>query len=151
MNRLQKLFKRINLLFFLMFMLTGIFFQVQSAIPEKNQPSGLTVDFLAHTGQVFRYGYPLNTPLYQAFGRKENFQFAEIARKQPFFGWVVNSDQNNTILTIPANTTADVNLPFWSKSQRVIQNGNTVNYRQEGNFAVIEGVGSGSSVFEVAK
>jgi len=151
MNHLQKLFQRVDLLFLLIFMLSGISFQVQSAIPEKYQPSGLTVDFLAHTGQVFRNGYPVNTPLYQAVGRKENFQFAEISRKQPFFGWVVNSDQNNTFQTIPANTTANVYLPFWSKSQRVTQNGNTVKYRQEGNFAVVEGVGSGSSVFEVAK
>jgi hypothetical protein len=72
-------------------------FQAQSAIPERNQPSGLTVDFLSHAGQVFRNGYPVNTPLHQAVGRKENFQFAEIARKQPFFGWIVNSDQNNTV------------------------------------------------------
>ncbi|MBV5312602.1 MAG: hypothetical protein JZU47_04855 [Prolixibacteraceae bacterium] len=99
MNRLQKLFQRVNLLLFLIFMLSGISFQVQSAIPEKNQPSGLTVDFLTHSGQVFRNGYPVNTPLYLAAGRKENFQFAEISRKQPFFGWVVNSDQNNTIQT----------------------------------------------------
>ena len=74
-------------------------FYTQSAIPEKNQPSGLTVDFLSHTGQVFRNGYPVNTPLYQAIGRNENFQFAEIARKQPFFGWIINSGQNNTIQT----------------------------------------------------
>ncbi|MBW8326163.1 MAG: family 78 glycoside hydrolase catalytic domain [Prolixibacteraceae bacterium] len=99
MNHLQNFFQRINLLFFLIFVLTGISFPLQSAISKKNQPSGLTVDFLAHAGQVFRNGYPVNTPLYQAVGRKENFQFAEIARKQPFFGWVVNSNQNNTIQT----------------------------------------------------
>jgi hypothetical protein len=87
-----------NFLFLISF-LCALTFQVQSAIPEKNQPSGLTVDFLAHAGQVFRNGYPVNTPLYQAVGRKENFQFAEISRKQPFFGWVVNSDQNNTVQT----------------------------------------------------
>jgi hypothetical protein len=54
-------------------------------------------------------------------------------------------------LTIPANTTADVYLPFWSKSQKVTMNGNAVKYSLEGNFAVIENVGSGSSVFEVVK
>lgn len=54
-------------------------------------------------------------------------------------------------LTIPANTTADVYLPFWSKSQKVSMNGNAVKYRTEGNFAVVEGVGSGSSLFEVLK
>jgi hypothetical protein len=54
-------------------------------------------------------------------------------------------------LTIPANTTADVYLPFWTKSQKLMMNGNAVKYRQEGTFAVVEGVGSGNSVFEVAK
>jgi hypothetical protein len=54
-------------------------------------------------------------------------------------------------LTIPANTIADVYLPFWSKTQKVTMNGSAVKYRQEGNFVVIENVGSGSSVFEVAK
>jgi hypothetical protein len=54
-------------------------------------------------------------------------------------------------LTIPANTTANIYLPFWSKSQKVTMNGNSVSYRQEGNFAVIENVGSGSTAFEVTK
>lgn len=54
-------------------------------------------------------------------------------------------------LTIPANTTADVYLPFWSKTQRVTINGNEVKYRQEGNFAVIEGVGSGNTSFETTR
>jgi hypothetical protein len=54
-------------------------------------------------------------------------------------------------LIIPANTTADVYLPFWSKSQKVMMNGNAVKYRQEGNFAVIEGVGSGENVFNISQ
>ena len=99
MNQLLKFYQRINLQFFLIFLFAGTCFTAQSAIPERNQPSGLTVDFLSHAGQVFRNGYPVNTPLYQAVGRNENFQFAEIARKQPFFGWIVNSDQNNTVQT----------------------------------------------------
>jgi len=97
MNQLLKFHQRIHLSFFLIFLLAGMCFQAQSAVPERNQPSGLTVDFLSHAGQVFRNGYPVNTPLYQAVNRKENFQFAEIGRKQPFFGWIVNSDQNNTV------------------------------------------------------
>ena len=97
MNQLSKIIHVNFSLFFLIFLLAGTCLSAQSAIPERNQPSGLTVDFLSHAGQVFRNGYPVNTALYQAVGRKENFQFAEIARKQPFFGWIVNSDQNNTI------------------------------------------------------
>ena len=54
-------------------------------------------------------------------------------------------------ITVPANTTADVYLPFWSKSQKVKMNGDVVKYRQDGNFAAVEGVGSGNSIFEVLK
>lgn len=66
---------------------------------SENRPTGLSINFLTHADQVFRNGYPVNTPLYQAINQKENFQFAEIAQKNPFFGWIVNSDQNNTIQT----------------------------------------------------
>lgn len=83
----------------ILFLFAGMCFQVQSAIPEKNQPSGLSVNFLAHAGQVFKNGYPVNTPLHQAVGQKENFQYTEIAQKSPFFGWIVNSGQNNTVQT----------------------------------------------------
>jgi alpha-L-rhamnosidase len=83
----------------LIFLLSGLYFQAVSASNKNIRPTGLTVNFLAHAGQVFLNGYPVNIPLYKAVGRKENFQFAEIAQKQPFFGWIVNSDQNNTVQT----------------------------------------------------
>lgn len=54
-------------------------------------------------------------------------------------------------LTIPANTTADVYLPFWSKTQKVKMNGHQVKFRQEGSFVLVEGVGSGNSTFEVTR
>ena len=54
-------------------------------------------------------------------------------------------------ISIPANTTADVYLPYWSKSQKVTQNGSVISFRQEGNFAVIDGVGSGNNRYEVNK
>ena len=97
MNRLSKIFQIISYRIFLIFLLSGMYSPVKSAVPEKNQPSGLTINFLAHADQVLRNGYPVNTQLYQAVGQKENFQFAEIAQKKPFFGWIVNSDQNNTV------------------------------------------------------
>jgi hypothetical protein len=96
MDQMLKFCKRINLQFFLIFFLAGRCFTANGLIPENNQPSGLTVDFLSHAGQVYRNGYPVNTPLHQAVTREENYQFAEIYRKKPFFGWVVNSGQNNT-------------------------------------------------------
>jgi hypothetical protein len=52
-------------------------------------------------------------------------------------------------LTIPANTTAEVYLPFWSKAQKITMNGASVKYRQEGSFAVVENVGSGNNTFDV--
>jgi hypothetical protein len=54
-------------------------------------------------------------------------------------------------VTTPANTTADVYLPFWSKSQKVTKDGTPVKYRQDGGYCVVEGVGSGETVFEVTK
>jgi alpha-L-rhamnosidase len=54
-------------------------------------------------------------------------------------------------VTIPANTTAEVYLPFYDKNQQVRQNGQPVDYRQSGNYAVVGGVGSGRSSFEVVK
>ncbi len=97
MNHLSKNYQTINLWFLLIFIFSGICFSAQSDIPEKNQPSALSVNFLTHAGQVFLNGYPANTPLHQAMGRRENFQFTEIAQSQPFLGWVVNSNQNNTM------------------------------------------------------
>lgn len=64
-----------------------------------NEPTGLTVNFLAHADQVYQNGYPVNVPLEQAVVRNEKFQFTEIAQKKPFFGWIVNSDRNNTMQT----------------------------------------------------
>jgi alpha-L-rhamnosidase len=52
-------------------------------------------------------------------------------------------------VSIPANTTAEVYLPFWSANQKVTANGNPVIYAVEGDFAVIRNVGSGDMYFEV--
>jgi len=99
MNLLLKIYRKITMRILIILLISGIYFQTQAAIPEKNQPSGLSINFLTHAGQVFLNGYPTNTSLDQAVGRIENFQFAEIAQKQPFFGWIVNSDLNNTVQT----------------------------------------------------
>lgn len=74
-------------------------FSAGAAVTEANRPTGLTVNLLAHADRVFLNGYPVNTPLYQAVSFRENFQFAEIAQKQPFFGWIVNAEKNNTLQT----------------------------------------------------
>jgi len=52
-------------------------------------------------------------------------------------------------VTIPANSSADVYLPFFSKKQKIEQDNQPVSYRRKGDFSVIEDVGSGTWVFTV--
>jgi len=66
---------------------------------QKIAPSRLSINFLSQADRVFSDGYPTNTPLYKAVDRKESFQFTEIAQNRPFFGWVVNSEDPNTLQT----------------------------------------------------
>lgn len=80
-----------------LFFLTLVLFAIQ--VKSNNTPSGLTVNFLDHTSQVYQNGYPVNVPMEQAILQADKFQFAEIAQKQPFFGWIVNSEKNNTMQT----------------------------------------------------
>lgn len=54
-------------------------------------------------------------------------------------------------LSIPANTSANVYLPFLAKTQKVTMNGHEVKFRQDGNFVMVEGVGSGKNSFEVTR
>ena len=56
----------------------------------------------------------------------------------------------NLKVTIPANSTADVYLPFRSKSQKVTMNGEDVAYAVEGNYAVIKNVGSGNHILAIS-
>jgi len=99
MERLSKFLRKISLVILPLLLSFGLNFQAQCSVLAKDQPTGLTINFLAHAGQVFLNGYTVNTSLYQSAGQKENFQFPDIAQKNPFFGWVVNSDQKNTVQT----------------------------------------------------
>ena len=54
-------------------------------------------------------------------------------------------------VTTPANMTADVYLPNWSKNQQVTMDGEKAHFIQEGKFIIVENVGSGKHVFEVAR
>lgn len=54
-------------------------------------------------------------------------------------------------ISIPANTTADVYLPFYSESQSIRINEQPVKQRREGNFSVIESIGSGKWNFTVER
>ncbi|MFY9153190.1 MAG: alpha-L-rhamnosidase C-terminal domain-containing protein [Prolixibacteraceae bacterium] len=99
MNQTIQITQKFKIRVILLFLISGFCFQAQSAVPEKNKPTGLSINLLTRAGQVFLNGYPTNTSLDQAIGRRENFQLTEIAQKHPFFGWVVNSDENNTVQT----------------------------------------------------
>lgn len=52
---------------------------------------------------------------------------------------------------IPANTTADVYLPYFSKQQRVQINYQPTRYQRKENFTVIENIGSGKWAFTVVR
>ncbi|WP_294083347.1 family 78 glycoside hydrolase catalytic domain [Proteiniphilum sp. UBA5384] len=52
---------------------------------------------------------------------------------------------------IPANTTAEIQLPFLSKQMTVLMDDRPVPYRQENGFSVIETVGSGRYTFTVKR
>jgi hypothetical protein len=84
---------------FLLILCGVVSISVFSETLQNNTPSGLTVNFLAHTSQVYQNGYPVNVPMEQAILQADKFQFTEIAQKQPFFGWIVNSEKNNTMQT----------------------------------------------------
>jgi hypothetical protein len=137
MNQIQKYCHWMNSKFFLIVMLSIWNLQAQSVTPHKNPPSQLTVDFLSHANQVFKNGYLVSLPLDQAVGRNENFQYAEIARKKPFFGWVVNSNQSNTLQTafqiLVASTAENIqnNLgDYWDSGK--IESDQSVNVIYEG-------------------
>lgn len=52
---------------------------------------------------------------------------------------------------IPANTTAEIHLPFFSKRQTILMDSHPVQYQQEGNYSVIKTVGSGRYTFTVKR
>lgn len=54
-------------------------------------------------------------------------------------------------LNIPANATAEVWLPFLTSKQKVILDGTDIPYRKNGNYVVIDGIGSGEKQIEVLK
>jgi alpha-L-rhamnosidase len=87
---------RKTFIFFFLYCIGMVWFHTAYA-EDYSKPAGLTVNFLSYADQVFLNGYPVDIPLNEAVTRRENFQFTEIGQKLPFFGWVVNSDKNNTL------------------------------------------------------
>lgn len=52
-------------------------------------------------------------------------------------------------IDIPANTTAAVYLPYYSKNQKVTLNDKPIKFTKDGNFAVVDNIGSGKSTLKV--
>jgi hypothetical protein len=66
---------------------------------QAQAPSHLTTDMLEYTDRVFLDGYPSNVSLEELSTAIERYQLTEIRSAQPYLGWVVNSDQPNTLQT----------------------------------------------------
>jgi hypothetical protein len=67
-----------------------------------------------------------------------------------FMEFINNPDESFELsVEIPANTTADIYLPYYNKKQKVKINDNTVRFLQDKNFTVIKSVGSGQWTFSV--
>ena len=63
----------------------------------------------------------------------------------------INNPNESFLLevAIPGNTTAELHLPFYSKKQKVYLNSQPVDYRKQGDFSVIENIGSGIWMIKV--
>jgi len=97
MRHFFKIYQKISFCFFLLFLFFGLYIQGYSAVNVNIRYSGLTINYSGNAGQVILIGYPVNTLLFQPVDNNENFQFTDIAHKQPFLGWMANSDQNNKV------------------------------------------------------
>lgn len=54
-------------------------------------------------------------------------------------------------IDIPANTTAEVHLPFLHRKQTLLMDGQPIPYKRDGSFSVIEHVGSGKHSFVIER
>lgn len=52
-------------------------------------------------------------------------------------------------IDIPANTTAKVYLPYYNKNQKVTLNEKPIKFTKDGNFAIVDNIGSGKSTLKV--
>ncbi|KAA6340980.1 hypothetical protein EZS27_011176 [termite gut metagenome] len=60
-------------------------------------PTHLSTDLLEHTDRVFLDGYPSGIALTELGSTVERYQTAAIRNSKPYLGWVVNSNQPNTL------------------------------------------------------
>ncbi|MDR2036741.1 MAG: family 78 glycoside hydrolase catalytic domain [Bacteroidales bacterium] len=62
-------------------------------------PTGLTTDLLEHTDRIFLDGYPANFSLEECHAAIERYQLASIRSEKPYFGWIMNDNNPNTLQT----------------------------------------------------
>lgn len=79
------------------FIIFILFFFLSFKAQPQSSPHGLTVNLLSNPEQVYINGYPAIVELEKAIALKENFQFTEISTNQPSFGWIMPSQNNNTL------------------------------------------------------
>ncbi len=62
-------------------------------------PTGLMVDLLEHTDQVYRNGYPVDIPLEKVDKDAKDIQTTAICMPNPCFGWVVGDSRKDVLQT----------------------------------------------------
>ncbi|KAA6306678.1 hypothetical protein EZS27_041659, partial [termite gut metagenome] len=62
-------------------------------------PTHLSTDLLEHTDRVFLDGYPSGIALTELGSTVERYQTVAIRNSKPCLGWIVNSNQPNTLQT----------------------------------------------------
>lgn len=79
--------------------IVGLLLFFGTGAQSQSAPYGLTLNLLSQPQQVYVNGYPTATELEDAVNQRENYQFTEINRLQPGFGWIVSSEKHNTTQT----------------------------------------------------
>ena len=79
--------------------IVGLLLFFGTGAQSQSAPYGLTLNLLSQPQQVYVNGYPTATELEDAVNQRENYQFTEINRMQPGFGWIVSSEKHNTTQT----------------------------------------------------
>ena len=54
-------------------------------------------------------------------------------------------------VTIPGNTSAEVHLPYYSKKQKLLLDNQPIAYQRDGDFSVVDNIGSGNWIFTVER
>ena len=89
--------KKNNTLFiiFLLVSFSLIFKEINAE--ELFRPDRLSVDLMLNTDRVYKNAYPTNIPLTDVVNLGKQYQYVEIHKEKPLFGWCVVSEKQNTV------------------------------------------------------